>query len=150
MPGGTLPEYIKNNPRVDRLRLVGYFLLMYSPHPYLRQQLSGVASGLDYLHFRDVIHGYLRGVRDYPRSCFTIVLILGGQSNVVIGADGQARIADFRFAKVITNVGPEETASDQHVETGYWSAPEILKDEPTSKATDIFSFAMVMIEARHG
>ena len=116
---------------------------MCSSNPYLRRQLSNVASGLYYLHSRDVIHGDLKGVRDYSRSRFIVVLILG-QSNVVVDADGYARIADFRLATVGPGVDSEQTA-----ETGQWPAPEILEGEPTSKATDIFSFAMVMIEVCH-
>jgi len=74
-----------------------------------------------------------------------------GQSNVVVDADGHARITDFCFATVVEDTDSEKIASDQHpeIEIGCWSAPEILEDESTSKATDIYSFAMVMIEARH-
>ena len=31
-----------------------------------------------------------------------------------------------------------------------WTAPEILNEGPYSKEADTFSFAMVMIEVRHG
>ena len=30
-------------------------------------KLSGIASGLDYLHSKDVVHGNLKGVRCRPR-----------------------------------------------------------------------------------
>ena len=118
-------------------------LLIRSSDPYLHRQLSDVASGLLYLHSRDVIHGDLKGVRDYSRSRFTAILIFG-QSSVVVDADGHAQIADFRLATVITEVDSERTT-----EIGQWPAPEILDGEPASKATDIFSFAMVMIEVCH-
>ena len=118
-------------------------LPMHSFNPYLRRQLSDVGGGLCYLHSRNVIHGDLKGVRDYSRFRFITVFILG-QSNVVVDADGRARIAGFRFATVIAGVDPEQTSF------GQWPAPEILKDGATNKETDIFNFAMVMIEVLCG
>ena len=120
---------------------------MCSSNPYLRRQLSDVASGLCYLHSRDVVHGDLRGVRGYPRSRFVAVLIFG-QSNILVDADGHARITDFRLAAVGSEAAPEQTSSDQRVGSQQWSAPEVLEGDPTSKETDIFSLAMVMIEVR--
>jgi len=61
MPGGSLPEYIKGNPNVDQLRLVGNPPIVFIPH-LLRYQLSDVANGLCCLHFCNVIHGDLKGV----------------------------------------------------------------------------------------
>ena len=118
---------------------------MCSSYPYQRRKLSDVASGLKYLHSRGVIHGDLKGVRDYSRSRFTATLILY-QSNVVVDADGCARIMDFRPAMVILDVDSEQPTSDQHARSRQWSAPEVLEGGATSKATDIFSLAMVMIE----
>ena len=37
-------------------------------------ELRDIANGLYYLHSRDVIHGSIKGVRDYSESCFTTVL----------------------------------------------------------------------------
>ena len=50
MPGGTLPEYIKNNPDADRLRLVGIqgispVLLMFIPvASYLMSRVASTTS----------------------------------------------------------------------------------------------------------
>ena len=123
-------------------------LFACSPHPYHRHKLSDVASGLKYLHSRGVIHGDLKGVRDYYRSRFTAVFIVY-QSNVVVDADGCARIMDFRPAMVILDVDSEQAISDQHARSRQWSAPEVLGGGAISKETDIFSLAMVMIEVRH-
>lgn len=42
MPGGTLPEYIKNNPNADRLQLVGFHavvcILRLSQSPAIRRR----------------------------------------------------------------------------------------------------------------
>ena len=55
----------------------------------------------------------------------------------------------FRFAKVTPSEDPGQTVSSPHVGSKQWSAPEVLEDGEMSKKADIFSFAMVMIEARH-
>ena len=64
---------------------------------------------------------------------------------------GCVRIADFGLAKVTQNLDSVPSASRQQGHTPRWAAPEILKEEgPCSKESDIFSFAMVMIEVRYG
>lgn len=62
MSGGDLPQYIRDNPGADRLRLVSVSCILYVPCS-LRLQLSEVANGLSYLHSCNVIHGDLKGVR---------------------------------------------------------------------------------------
>ena len=62
---------------------------------------------------------------------------------------GDARIADFGFATVTQNLDSVQSAKCQRG-TLQWTAPEVLNEEPYSKEADVFSFAMVMIEVRHG
>ena len=87
-----------------------------------------------------MIHGDLKGVRDYSGSLLIVTLTLG-QSNVVVGIDGNARITDFRLAAVSSDADLEQTTSDQRVGSHQWSAPEVLEGEATSKEADMFSFA---------
>ena len=61
-----------------------------------------------------------------------------------------ARIADFGLATVVQNLDSMRTASSQHGHTVRWAAPEVLCEGTYSKEADVFSFAMVMIEVRHG
>ena len=82
------------------------------------------------------------------KSRFIHVLILG-QTNILVDAQGRARIMGFRFAKVTPSEDPGQAVSIQHIRSKQWSAPEVLEDGEMSKKADIFSFAMVMIEARH-
>jgi serine/threonine protein kinase len=63
VPGGILPEYIKNNPGADRLGLVGIHPSHLS-YTHSHYQLSDVAEALNYLHSSNVIHGDIEGVRD--------------------------------------------------------------------------------------
>ena len=122
---------------------------MYPFRTHTGHQLSDVANGLCYLHCHNVIHGDLKGVRDCSES-HPIAVLTPDQANILVGTDGRARIVDFYFATVVTEMDSEKSPSDQRVGSEQWSAPELLEDGTTSKKTDIFSFAMVMIEVRHG
>ena len=57
---------------------------------------------------------------------------------------------DFGFSRVTRNPGSTQTIDPQRRYSVRWAAPEILKEEPHSKEADIFAFAMVMVEVRHG
>ena len=122
---------------------------MYPFHAHTPHQLSDVANGLCYLHSRDVIHGDLKGVRDYSESR-PITALTPDQPNILVDASGHARIMDFRLATLAADVGSERNPSDQCAGSEKWSAPEALNNGTTSKKTDIFSLALVMVEVRHG
>ena len=73
-----------------------------------------------------------------------------GQPNILVENTGHVRIADFGLATLTKN--PYSVSIGQH-NRGYspqWAAPEILLEKSHTKQTDIFSFAMVMIEVRRG
>jgi hypothetical protein len=69
--------------------------------------------------------------------------------NILVDDSGHARIADFGRATVTQNLDSIQTPSCQQCCTARWAAPEILNGGVYSKEADTFSFAMVMIEARH-
>jgi len=93
--------------------------------------ISDVADGLNYLHSRSVIHGDLKG------------------PSVLVGDTGRARLTDFGFAAVAPNLGSGESVKDGHALR--WAAPEILDNKRSvSKKSDIYSYAMVVIEAFTG
>lgn len=149
MSGGNLPRYINDHPNADRLGLVKVPDIVCVPR--LRWfQLHGVAKGLSYLHTCNVIHGDLKGVRDFSNSLLTTTLI-PSKPNVLVDNFGQTRIADFGFAAVTLN--PDSVARSPTLNQGHtprWTAPEILRGAECSQEGDIFSFAMVMVEVRHG
>ena len=62
---------------------------------------------------------------------------------------GHARIADFGLATVTQNPDSMGSTSFDDGYTAQFTAPKDLIEGTNSKAGDIFSFAMVMIEARH-
>lgn len=59
--GENLTEYIKKNPGADELGLVGNPLASDDSCAY-HHKISGIASGLEYLHSNNVVHGNLMGV----------------------------------------------------------------------------------------
>jgi len=94
--------------------------------------LLGAAKGLEYLHQKDVIHGNVR--------C----------ANILVNAKGEACICDFGMAKAIEDI-TENPASATLTKAGSarWLAPELIENEEVTsptQATDIYSFAMAMLE----
>lgn len=55
----------------------------------------------------------------------------------------------FRIATAIAEVDLGQTVSNQGTESEQWYAPELLKSGVISGKSDIFSFAMIMIEVCH-
>jgi len=122
------------------------FSLSHCTRRSFPHQLPDVAEGLNYLHSCNLIHGDLKGVRDYSVSLFVTIMI-PVQSTVLVDAAGRARITDFGLVMVCQNSELVRSASDEHECSARWIAPEILDGRGTySKESDVFSFAMVTIE----
>jgi len=69
------------------------------------------------------------------------------QPNILVDDTGHARITDFGLATVDQSLDSIRTTLENRGYTVRWTAPEILTKEGTySKESDVFSFAMVMIE----
>ncbi|KAF9643889.1 kinase-like protein [Thelephora ganbajun] len=94
--------------------------------------LSDVANGLCYLHSYNAIHGDIKG------------------SNILVDDSGHARISDFGLATITKDVGSTQSTSYNHGLAPRWTAPEVLNEGTYSKAADVFSFAMLMIEVFTG
>ncbi|RLN74928.1 hypothetical protein BBJ28_00026138, partial [Nothophytophthora sp. Chile5] len=95
--------------------------------------LRQAALGLDYIHKKRVVHGDLK------------------LNNILVGADGLAKLADFGLSTVRTSSTLSKTSADAPKVSGglRWRAPECLRKRPTF-ASDVYSFAMCMIEAAIG
>jgi len=128
---------------VSSVLLLLHCMKCLSPH-----QLSDVTDGLNYLHSSNVIHGDLKGVRDYSRSHFTTIFT-PSQSAVLVDATGRARIMGFGLPVVTQSLDSIRSAPAGCGHSARWIAPEVLDGQGIfSKEGDIFSFAMVVIEVR--
>ncbi|TDL18573.1 kinase-like protein, partial [Rickenella mellea] len=108
MDNGDAIAYFTRHPHADRLKI-----------------LTEVASGLEYLHRHDVVHGDLRA------------------ANVLISTSGSACISDFGLSDVIEEV----LHTDQTANLVRWQAPELaLTMGSATTATDVWSYGMVCIE----
>ncbi|KAJ3562183.1 hypothetical protein NP233_g9738 [Leucocoprinus birnbaumii] len=115
---GDLSQHLKANPDADRIRLI-----------------LDVASGLQYLHQHNVIHGDLMA------------------SNVLV-LDNHAVITDFKCAKIMLDSGilGVDEPGEGLVGSLHWMAPELLLVDPYSstKPSDIWSFGGVCYEVLTG
>lgn len=154
MENSRITEYVRKNPKVDRINLVSRFISAATTS-FERQilQLWDVADGLHYLHSRNVIHGDLRGVSHsilHSRFCRSQILTsMNSKANILIDKDGHARLTDFGLASITRGehsvFSPQESGD---ASTTTWAAPEILRGGPATKEGDVFTFAMVAVEVR--
>ncbi|KAJ7773118.1 kinase-like domain-containing protein, partial [Mycena metata] len=113
---GHVGNFLRKNPTVNRETLV-----------------LGVASGLEYLHDRDVIHGDLK------------------VANVLVDKHGVPRIGDFGISKILNRRG----FTTLSVGTPPYMAPELfyVLNNPekqvhptTTKSSDVYSFGLLALE----
>ena len=69
-------------------------------------------------------------------------------SNIMLAPNDQPIILDFGYATG-PNVG-KLTATGEWVGTLYYAAPELLKDEPNSKVSDVYSLAVILYQCLTG
>ncbi|KAG8974661.1 hypothetical protein FRC05_006995 [Tulasnella sp. 425] len=93
--------------------------------------ITEIALGLRYLHSQGIIHGSLE------------------PSNILVQDDGHAVLSDFSLA----NLAPpdwKDTMIQLEVDNLRYQAPEVILDEPISKASDNYSWAMTALEIMTG
>jgi eukaryotic-like serine/threonine-protein kinase len=67
-------------------------------------------------------------------------------SNVLVDADGHARLLDFGIAKLLDASDADDTRSGVRPMTPAYAAPEQLKGEPITTATDAYSLGLLLYE----
>ncbi|KAE9114483.1 hypothetical protein PF007_g10359 [Phytophthora fragariae] len=93
-------------------------------------KLHEAALGLRYLHSHSIVHGDLKG------------------NNILIGNDRCAKLTDFGLSFM-----SDTSESNLRVMTTgavRWMAPEVLRGEQATLASDIYSFGMCILEAQSG
>ncbi|GMF49364.1 unnamed protein product [Phytophthora fragariaefolia] len=111
-----------------------YLNLSVDHRRQLFRLLAQAATGLQSLHEASLIHGDL--------CC----------ANIIVGDDGQARLANLRsfsLSRFSSESEPESTsASSYQAGSLRWQAPELLKEHPKADlASDIYAFGMTLLEA---
>ena len=106
--------------------------------------ITKLALGLEFLHFRDVVHGDLKCAN---------VLVKNANSK---GTQLEVKIVDFGLSQLLGESSPEKPSGT----VGWWRAPEIIErwdtqsstagDKIDYKAADVYSFAMVCYEVLTG
>ncbi|MEW5311348.1 MAG: hypothetical protein WDW38_003069 [Sanguina aurantia] len=88
--------------------------------------LLDVASGMEFLHSRNYVHGDLRS------------------PNVFVTSDNRAKIGDFGFCQLLGVDGA--STADNQITNPRWLAPEVLQAGQSTKEGDVFSFSIIMWE----
>ena len=70
--------------------------------------------------------------------------------NVLLGADGAVKLADFGIAKRLDELGPDLTLTGQFVGTPRYLAPEQVVGGPATPATDLYATGVVLYEMLAG
>ncbi|KAF7037304.1 hypothetical protein CFC21_047711 [Triticum aestivum] len=92
----------------------------------VRAYAADVARGLAYLHGRSLVHGDVKG------------------RNVVVGADGRAKIADFGCARAVGSF-------DRPIGgTPAFMAPEVARGEEQGPAADVWALGCTVLEMATG
>ncbi|KAF4574302.1 hypothetical protein EYR36_005635 [Pleurotus pulmonarius] len=115
-------------------------------HQRRLQIIREVASGLTYLHSKDVIHGDLSGVSvTFVVSSFSLSNVL--QSNILLDDAERVCISDFGLATIVAQF--RGTSLDSSTVSGAirWMAPEcVFGHGPTTPSSDVYSFGSIMYQ----
>ncbi len=96
------------------------------------QLILQVARAVAHAHARLVVHRDLK------------------PSNILVTADGSVRLLDFGVAKLLENQPGEQTQFAVRAFTPEYAAPEQIKGEPISTATDVYSLGVVSYQLLTG
>ncbi|XP_047084079.1 mitogen-activated protein kinase kinase kinase 17-like, partial [Lolium rigidum] len=92
----------------------------------IRAYAADIAAGLAYLHEESVVHGHVKA------------------RNVVIGADGRAKLADFGCAR--SSADSEKIIGG----TPAFMAPEVARGEEQGPAADVWALGCMVVEMATG
>ncbi|KAH3763592.1 STE/STE11/CDC15 protein kinase [Pelomyxa schiedti] len=98
------------------------------PETLVATYIDQVLTGLDYLHSQMVLHRDIKG------------------GNILISADGTAKISDFGVSAVFAKTTKRLTV----VGTPYWMSPETIQMDGQTDASDIWSLGATIIELLTG
>lgn len=111
-------------------------------------QVLDLTQGLRYLHELGIVHGDLKGV---IRALISELHFLNCmQINALVDRSGRACLADFGLSSVSAAKIPGWTTLLTSMAnsggTLRWQAPELLEDQPSTFASDIYAWSCVCYE----
>ena len=92
---------------------------------------AALCEALTYVHTHGVVHRDLK------------------PGNVLLGADGRVRLADFGIARLLGDTAGH-TATGTMIGTAAYLAPEQVRGQPVSPASDVYSLGLLLLEAITG
>jgi ankyrin repeat protein/serine/threonine protein kinase len=120
-------EFASNGSVVDHLAACRLGGIKCTPWKFLHE----AALGLAYLHERKIVHGDLRG------------------SNILIGSDGLAKLAEFSLSGSTRTSELEGTAGGVFG-LRRWQSPERVEGGEATSASDVYSLGLCVVEAVSG
>ncbi|CAG9466714.1 unnamed protein product [Pedinophyceae sp. YPF-701] len=99
------------------------------PEEQIKEWLAQVTLALHYIHERKVVHRDLKS------------------QNIFLTRDGSAKLGDFGIARVLSS--PQELARTV-IGTPYYMSPEIVRNQPYSYQSDVWSLGCVVFEMATG
>jgi hypothetical protein len=97
----------------------------------LYKHICGLAKALNYLHHNDIVHGGIRANN----------LLINHKNDAIIGQIKKSDTESMRKARhLFSQFSMDTNLNDYFI---YW-APELLLDQPISKASDVWSFGIVI------
>ncbi|KIO17847.1 hypothetical protein M407DRAFT_49726, partial [Tulasnella calospora MUT 4182] len=90
-----------------------------------------IAQGLQYLHNQYIIHGSLK------------------PSNILVEDDGRAVLSDFSLATLPTH-DSKNSQTNHQINVFRYQALEVIFEQPISKASDVYSWAMTALDITTG
>jgi len=120
-------EYCENGSLQTILKKFGKF-----PESLVAVYITQVLEGLIYLHEQGVIHRDIKG------------------ANILTDKKGSVKLADFGVAAGPTALDDDGRDDNEVVGSPYWMAPEVIEQNGSSTASDIWSVGCVVVELLEG